>query len=118
MAILEERAMDVEEEELTGYGAEGDEDEEYGEEGEEAEYGDYGDYGEEEAVEEFPPRDKVPHIAVEDRFFMGNEKLRTKYSEVEIGAFMKILNVKPLRQWQDESHYHNKLGQHRYEDDS
>jgi len=30
---------------------------------------------------------------------MGNEKLRSKYSEVEIGAFMKLLNVKPHRQW-------------------
>jgi hypothetical protein len=97
MAILEARAADVEEEEDTEYGAEGDEDdEEAGEEEAEADYGaeDYGEEG-----ESWPPKDKVPHVAVEERFFMGNEKLRSKYSEVEIGAFMKLLNVKPHRQW-------------------
>lgn len=31
---------------------------------------------------------------------------------------MKLLNVKPHRQWQDQSTHHYKLGQHRYEDDS
>jgi len=29
---------------------------------------------------------------------------------------MKILNIKPTTQWQDESHYHHKMGLHTYED--
>ena len=44
--------------------------------------------------------------------------MRGEYSEVEIGSFMKLLNVKPHRQWQDESTHHYKLGVHTYEDDS
>jgi len=97
VSVLQARAADVEEEDDNEYGAEGDDDEEE-EAGEEeaAEYGEE-DYGEE--GESWPPKDKVPHVAVEDRFFMGNQKLRSKYSEVEIGAFMKLLNVKPHRQW-------------------
>jgi len=58
---------------------------------------------------------------VEDRFFIGEKKrdtLRNNYSEVEIGAFMKVLNVKPHSQWQDESTHHYKLGAHDYEDEA
>lgn len=55
---------------------------------------------------------------MEDRFFLNNGKLREQYSEVEIGAFMKLLSVKPHRQWQDQSTHHYKLGVHDYEDDS
>lgn len=109
MSIMEGRRADVEEEDDNEYGAEGDEDEEEGgdEEEEAAEYG-AEDYGEE--TEEFPGKDRVPHVKAEDRFFIGDQKLRQKYSEVEIGAFMKLLNVKPHRQWEDTSTYHYKLG--------
>jgi len=31
---------------------------------------------------------------------------------------MKLLNVKPLEQWQDDSTHHYKVGTHAYEDDS
>ena len=119
--IIEARNADVEEEE---YDEEEGGDEEYGEEAEGGEEGEgeeaaAEDYGEEEEVEEWPPRDKIPHVAVEDRFFLGGKKsLRENYSEVEIGQFMKVLNVKPHRQWQDTSTHHYKLGVHDYEDTS
>lgn len=44
------------------------------------------------------------------------KKLRNEFTEVEIGSFMKLLAVKPYRQWQDTSTYHYKLGTHDYED--
>ena len=118
------RAADVEEEEYTGYGAEEEEDEDYDEEGEgeegegegEEEYGDYGDYGEE--VEEWNPKEKIASIELADRFFLRGDKLRKDYNEVELGNFMKLLNIKPHKQWQDESDFHYKLGLYRYEDDS
>ena len=120
-AIMDERYADPPDPEALEYGAEEEDEEEYGEE---AEYGDYGDYGEEEGgeeVEQWPPKDNIPHIAVEDRFFIGDktrETLRNRYSEVEIGAFMKVLNVKPHKQWEDESTHHYKLGVHDYEDEA
>lgn len=124
-AIITDRNADPEDPPEVEYGAEEEEDDEdYGEEGEEAEYGDYGDYGEEDAFvekDEWPPKDKIGHIALEDRFFVGAKEqkmLRKSYSEVEIGAFMKVLNVKPYRQWEDETTHHYKLGVHDYEDDS
>lgn len=63
----------------------------------------------------------LPHMDVEDRFFVGEKGqrgLRENFSEVEIGNFMKVLNVKPHKQWEDESTYHYKLGAHTYEDES
>lgn len=30
---------------------------------------------------------------------------------------MKLLNIKPMKQWEDQSTYHHKLGAHDYEDD-
>ena len=75
---------------------------------------------EEEAVEEevYPPQQKVPHIPFEDKYFMRGENLRNKFNEVELDSFMKLLNVKPHKQWQDTSVHHYKLGAHTYEDDS
>jgi len=119
--IIEARNAEVEEEE---YDEEEAGDEEYGEEaaegGEEGEEAAAEDYGEEVEVEEWPPKNRIPHVAVEDRFFLGGGKnsLRNNYSEVEIGAFMKVLNVKPHRQWEDTSTHHYKLGVHDYEDTS
>jgi len=119
-----DRAADPEEEpEYTGYGAEDDEedyDEEYGEEGEgdeygEEDYGDYGDYGEEE---EWPPKERLASVAPGDRFFVEDKRVRENYNEVELSNFMKLLNIKPHKQWQDESTHHYKLGLHSYEDES
>ena len=49
---------------------------------------------------------------------MHNENLRSKYNQVELDSFMKLLNVKPTPQWEDDSTHHYKLGIHTYEDDS
>jgi len=43
--------------------------------------------------------------------------LRKKFNEPEIDAFMKLLNVKPVTQWEDNSKYHYKVGTHTYEDE-
>jgi len=93
-------------EEYTGYGAVADDDEDYGDEdydeeggddAEEAEeeYGEYGDYGEEE--EEWNPVERLASIEPQDRFFLNDPKIRNNYNEVELGQFMKILNIKPHR---------------------
>lgn len=89
----------------------------YGEEGEGGEGGeeDYGDYGEEE--EEWSLRKDVDEGPEQgDRFFRAGETLRGKYSDHEVEQFMKLLNVKPYKQWQDQSKWHYKLGVHDYED--
>lgn len=82
----------------------GDSEGEEGEEGE-GEEAEYGDYDEEDAGDVWPPADKIPHTNVEDRFFVAQknhkQNLRENYSDVEIGAFMKLLNVKPKSQWED-----------------
>lgn len=123
-AINDFRAMDVEEEEAPGeYGIEeeGDDYGDYDEEGEggdeygDADYGDYGDYGEEEApfngkAETHPSREPA------DRLFLGQEKLRDRYNNNEVDAFMRLLAVKPNMQWEDQSTHHYKLGVHTYED--
>ena len=54
---------------------------------------------------------------MEDKYFMHGEKLRNKFNEIELDSFMKLLNVKPFKQWQDTSLHHYKLGAHTYEDD-
>jgi len=101
---------------------EGGDDEEYGDEDEEGEEeegeADYGDYDEEEAGEEWPPKDVLKSAKSEDRFFRAGESLRGKYSEVEIGSFMKLLGVKPKTQWEDTSTHHARLGLHAYEDEA
>jgi len=101
---------------------EGEEDEDdYGEE-EEEDYGDYGDYDEEEedpfdvadarrqALANAPEQDK--------NFFRVGDKLRDKYSEVEINGFLNLLNIKPKMQWEDNTTHHYKLGVHNYEDEN
>jgi hypothetical protein len=113
---------DVEPEEADDeYGADGGDDygDDYGEEGEEgegdADYGDYGDYDDEEE-EVWPPKDSIPHTPLPDRFFNGASSLRDSYNHNEIDAFMRLLSVRPTKQWEDESTHHHKLGVHRYED--
>jgi hypothetical protein len=107
-------------------GEEEEEEEEGGEEeGEEGEEGEAEAEGEEEEEEEapaeeetFPPGDVIPHVPMEDKYFMHGENLRNKFNEVELDSFMRLLNVKPHKQWEDTSVHHYKLGTHTYEDDS
>jgi hypothetical protein len=99
-----------------------DEDEEGGEGDEEG--GDEEGAEEEEEEEEEPedenavPDEVAAGPMAEDRFFMHSDKLRGKYNEVELEQFMKLLNVKPIPQWQDDTTHHYKLGVHAYEDEA
>lgn len=125
-----DRYSDKPEEDEPEYGQEGDEeygeyDEEGGDEEAEEEYGAYGDYGEYDAEIDdqpaWPKEDQIPHIKAGDRYFMGdktNSSLRSNFSDVELGAFMKVLNVKPHNQWEDQHTHHYKLGTHDYEDEA
>lgn len=99
--LVEGHYADPEEEEEEFYGSEGEGDDDYDEEGEEEEGGDedYGDYDEEVEAEEWPLKNKIRSVDMEDRFFRAEESLRGKYSEVEIDNFMKLLGVKPRKQW-------------------
>jgi hypothetical protein len=129
--MVEKYGDNPEEPELE-YGAEEedyDEEEEGDDDGEEKEeeYGDYGDYGEYDAeIADADPwnpeeQDGIPHIPSGDRFFIGknsDKELRDSFSDVEIGAFMKVLNVKPYNQWEDKNTHHYKLGAHTYEDEA
>lgn len=129
MGMMGDRYSDKPEEDEPTYGEEeeyGDYDEE-AEEAEEDEYAevDYGDYGEyDKEIDDQPawPGDEtIPHIATGDRYFLGentNKGMRDQFSDVEIGAFMKVLNVKPHNQWEDKSTHHYKLGTHDYEDEA
>lgn len=47
---------------------------------------------------------------------MHSDTMRGKYNEVELDNFMKLLNVKPIPQWQDDTTHHYKAGIHAYED--
>jgi hypothetical protein len=47
---------------------------------------------------------------------MHNETMRGKYNEVELDNFMKLLNIKPIPQWQENNSHHYKTGVHDYED--
>lgn len=96
-------AEEEEEEEEDDEDEDEDEDEEGDEEGEEGD----GDEEEEEedddeAAEEEEgglPDDHVAHAPLENRYFMHNETLRSKFNEVELDSFMRLLNVKPKEQW-------------------
>jgi hypothetical protein len=115
--LLEAKAAEAEAEEEE----EEEEEEGEGEEGAEEAEGEGEGEGEEEAgpeEEEYPPKEKIAHAPFEDRYFQRGENLRNKFNEVELDSFMKLLNVKPNKQWQDQSTYHYKLGAHTYEDDS
>lgn len=120
----ETRAAEAEAEEEEEEEEEEDEDEdEEGEEGEEGgEEEEEEDEEEEEGDDEDPnaiPKSYIPHIDLsQDRFFIHNEKLKKQFNDVELEAFMKLLNVRAVPQWQDETVHHHKVGLHRYEDES
>jgi len=120
----EARDAEVEEEEEEEEEDDDDEDEDEDGEGEEGEEGGDEDEEEEEEEEEEAesmddiPDEQVRMTNVEDKFFMHNENLRSKYNQVELDSFMKLLNVKPTPQWEDDTTHHYKLGIHTYEDDS
>ena len=44
--------------------------------------------------------------------------MRSKFNEVELDSFMKLLNINPKTQWEDESVHHYKVGTRVYEDEA
>lgn len=116
--ILAERAAEAEaEEEEDEDEDEEDEDEEEGdeEEGDDEEGDD--DEDEEEEEPAVPPNFTVGP-KYDDRYFKHGEKLRERFNEVELDGFMKLLNMKPVTQWQDDTTHHYKVGAHTYEDEA
>ena len=108
----EDEDDDDEDEDEEGEGEEGE-----GEEGEEEEE----EEDDEEGGEEDPlavPDDIIKGVESSNRYFLHNDKLREKFNEVEIDSFMKLLNVNPHVQWEDDSVHHFKVGTHVYEDES
>ena len=103
-----------------------DEDDEEGEEGEEGEDGEGEEEEEEEEEEEDDgesdpmavPDDIEAARPVDDRYFMHNETIRGKYNEIEIGSFMKLLDINPHTQWEEDNTHHYKVGMHSFEDES
>jgi len=45
-------------------------------------------------------------------------KIKDQYNVVELDSFMKLLNIKPNVQWEDDTVTHYRLGTHLYEDES
>lgn len=111
--LLEVKAAEAEAEE-----DEEEEEEEGGEEEGEEEAAEEEGEEEEAEAEEYPPMQKLAHAPMESKYFLHGENLRNKFNEIELDSFMKLLNVKPHKQWQDTSIHHYKLGAHTYEDDS
>lgn len=114
--LLESRGAEEEEEEEDEDEEEEDDEEEGDEEGEEGDE-DEDEEEDEEEEEEGIPEDRWATAKPESRFFNHAETLSGKYNEVELDAFMKLLNIKPRPQWQDETTHHYKVGTHTYEDD-
>lgn len=117
----EARAAEAEEEEEEDEDDDDDDDED---EDEDEEGGDDEEEEEEDEDEELEDEDQIPanwrmqEKPKEDRFFRFGENMWNSYNEVELDNFMKLLNIKPIPQWQDETVYHYKAGVHAYEDES
>lgn len=120
----EARSAEEEEEEEEEEEDDDEDEDEEGEGEEEGEEGEGEDEEEEEEEEEEDEEEGLPDENIsyaqlsEDRYFAHNEKLRKKFNEVEVDGFMKLLNVKPVPQWEDDTSYHYKVGTHAYEDEA
>jgi len=118
-AYLEDKALEALEAEAAA--EEEDEDEDEDEEGgdEEAE-GEDEDYGEEEPVD----MDKADYSkdfvqeSKEHGILNPNQTIYDKFNEVELDAFMKIMDIKPTRDWRDNTFTHSWMGNHKYEDEN
>jgi hypothetical protein len=64
------------------------------------------------------PNDTIIGPRYDDRYFRHGEKLRDRFNEVELDGFMKLLNIKPFVQWQDDTTHHYKAGIKGYEDEA
>lgn len=90
-------ADDEAEEEETEEGEEGEE--AAGEEAEEEEEEETIDMPDRPQLDEFPGDEVFDHVPLEDSYFIHGENLRNKFNDIELEAFMKLLNVKPHKQW-------------------
>lgn len=107
---------------------EDDDDEDEDEEGEGDEEGgdDEGEGEDEEDEEEGEekedplalPSPRVMAPPDESRYYMHDETMRESFNEVELDSFMKLLNVKPVPQWEENNTHHYKVGTHAYEDEA
>ncbi len=71
------------------------------------------------ADKDWPPEKQVGSpLKPQSEFFNRHETLRDRYNEVEIDSFLKLLNVKPYTNWQDQSVYHHSMGAKTFEDES
>ena len=92
--------------------------EEEGEEGEGEGEGEGEEEEEEVDPDAFDPIPRVKTADPESKYFVHGENVRNKFNEVELSAFMKLLNIKPVSEWQDTTVHHYKMGVHEYEDEA
>ena len=121
--IIDERAAFDEymaelDENLMGDGDDDDEDEDDDDDDEE---------GEEGEDAEKPPATRLEKALArmnKDKYLAGsqdvldNEDLRSQFNTQELDAFMKLLNIRPNVQWEDDSSHHYRIAAHSYEDES
>lgn len=67
---------------------------------------------------EWPPKNQYGDEKPFSDYFGKHDTLRNRFTDPEIEGFMKILDVKPYRNWRNTAEYHHSLGVHAYEDDS
>lgn len=119
-AYLEDKALEALEAENAAEEEDDDEDED--EEGGDEEAEGEDDYGDEDYGEEDPNQ---PDYAFEyhqnprqdDPYFQKGERVRSRFNEHEVDAFMKVIGMKPFADWKDETLTHMWGGLHDYEDE-
>lgn len=104
-AAEEEEEDDDDDEEGGDEEAEGEDDEDYGDE-----------YGEEDP-DARPWDTNIYQPKGEKPLLTANQNLRDKYNEVEIEAFMKLMNIRPTRDWKDNTDTLYWMEAREYEDD-
>jgi len=103
----------------------GDDDDDDEDEDEEEEEEDDDDDEDDEEETDLPLDPRIPpgelkklNLKPEDNYFLHNETMRNKFNEVEIDSFMKLLNINPKVQWEDETVHMFKVGTKTYEDEA
>ena len=103
-----------------------------GEEEPEFEYDEEEDYGAEvdDGTEDISPPDfeaeddlpEFSELSSEEQRILGDDNnqksIRKSYNDMELDTFMKLLNIKPHTQWNEDNVYHYKIGTKTYEDDA
>lgn len=71
-----------------------------------------------EAPEMSEPAMYKPYERNDNRAFEIGENIYDRHNRSEVDAFMKLLNVKPVTQWYDDTVHHYRMGAKVYEDES